>query len=551
MKHLFITFIATLISISTYSQVTGKVIDAKTRQPLDYVNVYYQGKNCGEMTDEKGRFVIKEDSTWQELTIRTLGYITKVIKLNKDSKKNKNLTIRLVPESRILSGVTVSSKKTKYSRKNNPAVELMKKVITHKKNTDLRNRDFYNYNKYEKMVFSVNDVTDKIFETEDGKKFAFLKDHVEMHPITEKLILPLTVEEKISHVFYRKNPKSTKTVIKAESNKGVNELINTGEILTTMLNEVFTDVDIYENECRLLQYQFKSPIADNAINFYRYYIQDTLVISGEKVIELGFLPNNQQDFGFSGKLHIMCDSTYQVRRVELNIPKRSDVNFVDNMIIKQELEELPSGERIAAINDMLVELKLTKWSGSFMCQRTTRIKDVNFDEIPNSVFKRIKGDTYKEPDAEMQSEEYWNEFRDVELSESESKMSSFMDKITNIKGFKYFIFGAKALIENFVETSDSLKNNKVDIGPINTIISHNHYDKWRFRASALTTANLSPHFFMNGYIAYGTNTKNLYGKFQMTYSFNKKAYLTREFPQNNLSLSVGMNLSKGDLISFQ
>jgi hypothetical protein len=526
----------TVTYVNAFSQITGKVIDSKTREPIDYVNVYYEGKNCGELTDENGRFVIKEDSTWNELTIRTLGYVTQVVKLDKGHKRNKNLVIRLVPEPRILSGVSVSAKKTKYSRKNNPAVELMKKVISHKKNSDLRSRDFFNYNKYEKMVFSINEVTDNIFEQEDYKKFSFLKDHVERCPQTDKLILPLTVEEKISQVFYRKSSNSTKTVIKAESNKGVNELINTGEILTTMLNEVFTDVNIYENECRLLQYQFKSPIADNAISFYRYYIQDTLMVEGEKVIDVGFLPNNQQDFGFSGHLHIMADSTYQVRRLELNIPKRSDVNFVDNMIITQELTELPTGERIATVNDMLVELKLTKWLGKFMCQRTTRIKDVSFDEIPNSIFKRIKGDTYKEPDAEMQSDDYWREYRDVELSESESKMDGFMNKLTNIKGFKYIIFGAKALIENFVETSDSLQNNKVDIGPINTIISNNHYDKWRFRASALTTAHLSPHFFANGYVAYGTKTKNVYGKLQLTYSFNKKAYLTREFPQNNLSV---------------
>ena len=536
MKRYFLLILNLFFTLFINAQVTGKVIDAKTRKPIDYVNVYYEGKNCGEMTDEDGRFVIKEDSTWNELTIHTLGYVTQVIKLNHKRGKNKDLVIKLVPESKVLEGVTLTAKKQKYSRKNNPAVELMKKVIAHKKNADIRSRDYFTYSKYEKMVFSINEVTDKVFEEGEYKQFAFIKDHVELCPQTEKYILPLTVEEKISQVLYRKNPNSEKTVIKAESNKGVNDLINTGEILNTMLKEIFTDVDIYQNECRLLQYPFKSPIADNAISFYRYYIQDTLMIEGEKVIELGFLPNNQQDFGFSGYLHIMADSTYQVRRVELNIPKRSDVNFVDNMIIKQDFTELPSGERIAHINDMLIELKLSKWLGKFMVQRTTRIKDIDFNEIPKSVFKHIKGDTFKEPDAEMQSEEYWNEFRQVELSSSESKMDSFLDKITNIKGFKYIIFGVKALIENFVETSATLDKNKVDIGPINTIISHNHYDGWRFRGSALTTAHLSPHLFANGYVAYGTKTKNVYGKMQLTYAFNKKAYLPREFPVNNLSV---------------
>ncbi|MBQ3926792.1 MAG: carboxypeptidase-like regulatory domain-containing protein, partial [Bacteroidaceae bacterium] len=519
------------------AQVTGRVIDSKTREALDYVNVYYDGKNVGEQTDEDGRFVIKEDSTWKELTISTMGYQTQTIKL-KDFGKNKDITVKLVPDSKTLSAVTVSAKKTRYSRKNNPAVELMKKVIANKKQSDLHSKDFFTYTKYEKMTFSLNEVSDKVFDEGEYKRFAFLKDHVERSPQTGKLTLPLTVDETLSEIYYRKDPHSEKQVIKGESNKGVTELVNTGEILTTTLKDIFTDVDIYDNECRLLQYPFRSPIADNAISFYRYYLQDTIFIEQDKVVDVGFLPNNQQDFGFSGHLYILLDpdSTYQVRRVELSIPRRSDVNFVENMLIAQDFTELETGDRIASTNDMLVELQLSKWLGKFQVQRVTRLSNVSFDEIPRSLFKHIKGNTLREPDASMQDEAFWNEYRQVKLTSSEDKMDSFLDRLTHIKGFKYVLFGFKALVENFVETGDSLHPNYVDIGPVNTIISANHYDGLRFRASALTTANLSPHLFANGYVSYGTKTHNVYWKGQLTYAFNKKAYLPREFPQHNLSI---------------
>ncbi|MBO4672981.1 MAG: carboxypeptidase-like regulatory domain-containing protein [Bacteroidaceae bacterium] len=526
-----------LIALTAQAQVTGRVIDSKTREALDYVNVYYDGKNVGEQTDEDGRFVIKEDSTWKELTISTMGYQTQTIKL-KDFGKNKDITIRLVPDAKTLSGVTVSAKKTRYSRKNNPAVELMKKVIAHKKQSDLHAKDYFTYTKYEKMTFSLNEVSDKVFDEGEYKRFAFLKDHVERSPQTNKLILPLTVDETLSEIYYRKDPRSEKQVIKGESNKGVTELVNTGEILTTTLKDIFTDVDIYDNECRLLQYPFRSPIADNAISFYRYYLQDTIFIEQDKVVDVGFLPNNQQDFGFSGHLFIMLDpdSTFQVRRVELTIPRRSDVNFVENMLIAQDFTELETGDRIAATNDMLVELKLSKWLGKFQVQRVTRLSNVSFEEIPRSLFKHIKGNTLREPDASMQDEAFWNEYRQVKLTSSEDKMDSFLERLTHIKGFKYVLFGFRALVENFVETGDSLHPNYVDIGPVNTMISANHYDGLRFRASALTTANLSPHLFANGYVAYGTKTQNVYWKGQLTYAFNKKAYLPREFPQHNLSI---------------
>ena len=537
-RHLLLCFLLPLLAtVQTTAQVTGKVIDSKTREPLDYVNVFYEGKNTGEMTDENGRFVIKEDSTWKVLTISSLGYQSQTVRL-KDYGRNKDLTIRLVPESKTLEAVTVSAKRQRYSRKNNPAVELMKKVIANKRNSDLHSKDFFTYTKYEKMTFSLNEVSDKVFEEGEYKRFAFLKDHVETSPRTGKLTLPLTVDETLSQIFYRKTPKSEKQIIKGESNKGVTELVNTGEILTTTLKDVFTDIDIYENECRLLQYPFRSPIADNAISFYRYYLQDTLSIEQDKVVDVGFLPNNQQDFGFSGHLYILLDpdSTFQVRRVELTIPARSDVNFVESMFISQDFTQLESGDRIASTNDMLVELQLSKWLGKFQVQRVTRMSDVSFEEIPRALFKNIKGDTFREPDASMQDESFWSGYRQVELTQSESKMDSFLDRLTHVKGFKYVLFGFKALVENFVETGDSLHPNYVDIGPVNTIISANHYDGLRFRASALTNANLSPHLFASGYVAYGTKTRNVYWRGQLTYAFNKKAYLPREFPQKNLTV---------------
>lgn len=537
MRRFFSIIVTIICVLHANAQVTGKVIDSKTREVLDYVNVYYEGKNVGEQTDENGRFVIKEDSTLHELTVSSMGYQIQKVKL-KEFGKNKDITIKLVPDSKTLSGVTVSARKGKYSRKNNPAVELMKKVIANKKMSDLRSKDFFTYTKYEKMTFSLNEVSDKVFDEGEYKRFAFLKDHVEVQPLTGKLTLPLTVDETLSETYYRKEPKSEKQIIKGESNKGVTELVNTGEILTTTLKDVFTDVNIYEEECRLLQYPFRSPIADNAISFYRYYLQDTLLIEKDKVVDVGFLPNNQQDFGFSGHLFITLDpdSTFQVRRVELTIPRRSDVNFVDNMIISQDFTELETGDRIASTNDMLVELKLTKWLGKFQVQKVTRLSDVSFEEIPRSLFKQIKGNVFREPDASMQDDDYWNKYRAVQLTSSEDKMDGFLDKLTHIKGFKYVLFGFKALVENFVETGDSLHPSRIDIGPVNTMISANHYDGLRLRLSALTTANLSPHLFANGYVAYGTQHQNVYWKGQLTYAFNKKAYLPREFPQRNLSV---------------
>lgn len=536
MTRLSVALAAMCLCAQAAAQVTGRVIDARSRKALDFVNVYYEGKQVGDQTDETGHFAIREDSAWNELTVSTMGYVTQKVRLRPGRKKD--LLIKLVPEPRELQSVTVIAQRKKYSRKNNPAVELMRKVIAHKRMNDLHSKDYFSFTKYEKMTVSLNEFTEKIFDVEEGKRWAFLKDHVEYCKETGKLILPLTVDETLSNTFWKKDGKTEKTLIKAKNSRGINELINTGELITVTLKDVFTDVNIYDEECRLLQFHFKSPIANSAISFYRYYIQDTLAYAGDSVIDIGFLPNNQQDIGFSGHLYVMKDSTYQVRSCELNIPKRSDVNWVEAMRITQEMETLPTGERVLTQNDMLIELAVASWLQKLQVQRTTRQFDYTFAEIPKQVFKHIKGDVFTEPDATMHTDNsYWNEYRKVELTESENKMDSFLDKLTHMKGFKYVMVGVKALIENYVETSDSLETNKFDFGPINTIFSYNDYDKLRFRLSGFTTAHLNPHLFGSGYLAYGTHSKNLYGRAELVYSFNKKAYLTREFHKNNIHIS--------------
>lgn len=236
----------------------------------------------------------------------------------------------------------------------------MKKVIAAKKKSDLKQQhDYYSINKYTKMTLAFNEVTDKVFEEGKFKRLPFLKDHVEVCNETGKLILPISVDETVTQLIYRKDPETEKSIVTGQRSNGINELFNTGDILTGMLKDCFTDVDIYQENVRLLQYPFCSPISTrHAIGFYRYFIIDTLMVNNtDRCIRVDFTPNNPQDFGFSGSIYIVDDSTYRVRKVDMGIPKRSDVNFVDNMRIIQEFTQLPSGEQVMTKDNMIVQMK--------------------------------------------------------------------------------------------------------------------------------------------------------------------------------------------------
>ena len=515
--------------------VSGIVVDAKSGSTLPFVNVYYEGKGVGAATDENGNFSVPYRKGWNILTISSVGFKKMEIPI---SGPIENLKVRLEVNSQTIKGVSIKGKRKKYDRKNNPAVELMRKVIAAKKHSDLRRHDYFSYQKYEKRTFALNEFTEKVFDDEHFKKLPFLKERVETCPETGKLILPISVDETFSKRIFKKDGNIDKTIVEGRNSTGLNEFFNTGDIATTMIEDVFTDVDIYDNNIHVLQSEFVSPLSSSSgISFYRYFIADTLDVDGIRCIEVTFTPNNSQDFGFNGSLYIMADSTYRVHKANLNLPHNNAVNFVSDMYVSQEFETLPTGEQVIVNDNMIVQISVIGSFTKFHIKRDTYYSNYSLEEIPEKEFKFL-GKERLLADAMMKDNKYWNSVRPEPLTEKESTMDDFLKKMESTKGFKFVLFVAKAFIENFVETStDREKPSKVDIGPINTIFSQNFVDGFRLRMSAQTTANLNPHLFAKGYVAYGFKDHKWKGMGELTYSFNKKAYLPREFPVNNLTVT--------------
>lgn len=533
MKKILILFLLILSQAVGAQTITGVVVEEATGDTIPFPSVQYKKEKIATSGNAYGRFSIKR-LNGERLTFSAVGYQELTILIGPNTPSEMRITLKT--DTKQLKGVTVKSRRSKYSRKNNPAVELMKRVIAAKKRTDLANHDYYQFNKYQKITLAINDIKPTELENEKLKKKKWLINQIETCPYNNKLILPLSVDETVTRNIYRKDPKTEKSIIMGQSSSGVNDLIETGDILNNVLKDVFTDVDLYDDQIRLLQYPFTSPIGKDAISFYRYYIVDTVYVDRDKCFHLQFLPNNQQDFGFRGEIWILADSTLHVKRCNLTLPKKSDVNFVDNLQIIQEYTRLPEGEWALTTDDMFVEMSIAKFLTKAIVIRTTRMSDYAFDELPDKLFKG-KTKVLHESNAMMRDEAFWDKYRSVELTKSESSMDAFINNLSQQKAFKYIIFGVKAFIENFVETGSQNHPSKVDIGPINTMISSNFIDGVRTRISAQTTANLNPHWFLSGYYARGWDSHKNYYKGELTYSFNKKEYLPREFPKRTLTFT--------------
>ncbi len=521
-------------------QITGTITDEETGEAIPFASVVYKGHNIAVISNIDGVYKVNRHEGWN-ITFSAVGYKARIIPVTAKTKAHTN--IKLKPDKQMLAEVTVRAKRGRYSRKNNPAVELMKRVVAAKQKNDLAVNDYYQYNKYEKITLSLNDIKPQQLEQGPFKSHPWLVEQVEISPVTGKMIMPLSVDETVSQKIYRREPRSEKTIITGQTSHGVNDLFQTGDIINTIMKDVFTDIDLYQDRIRLLQYPFVSPISDEGINFYRYYIEDTLAIERDSCIHLHFLPNNQNDMGFRGDLYILKDSSLHVRRCEMTIPKQSNVNFVKNVSILQEYSQLADGQWVLTKDDMTTELEVASFLRSLIVSRTTRMNDYAFNAIPNKLFRGINNEV-TEADAEMRDDEFWAQYRQVELTKSESSMDKFIHRIENTKGVKYVIFGLKALFENSIETGNP---NYIDICPVNTILTHNYVDGWRSRLSLKTTANVSKHFFLSGYYGRGWGSRNNYYNAEFTYSLNPKKYLPHEFPRRTMTIQATRDVcSPGD-----
>ncbi len=519
-----------MIAISAGAQIKGAVIDAETGDSISFVTVKYKALRLSAISDAFGRYSIVRHEG-QTLSFSAVGYKTQTVKVS--TATPGVLDVKLKPDSKTLDEVVIKTKRKKYSRKENPAVELMRRVIAAKKQTKLENRDYYQYRNYEKITLSTNDLSQASLDSGFYANKEWYKDHVEVNEKTGKLTLPLIVTERITRKLYRKNPQKERIFVDAEKEYGVTDLFQTGSVYTEMLKEVFTEVDIYDDQVRLLQYPFTSPIGKDAIGFYRYYILDTLKVDNDSCYHLQFLPNNQQDFGFRGELYILKDSTLHVKEVKLSIPSRSDVNFVKNMEIDQKYLRLESGDWVLTDNDMLAELAIVGNKGKFVVTRQSRRNDYAFEAIDDKLF-RGRALEKTDPYARMRDDDFWTDNRETTLTKGEAGMDKFIKGIKSQKGFGIAMIGVKAIMENFVETCKSGNDSKVDIGPINSMVSKNDIDGFRLRLSAQTTAALNPHMFLKGYVARGFDSKTNYYGAKFTYSFKKCAYGPDEYPKRNI-----------------
>lgn len=510
--------------------VRGIVRDSVADTPLGHASVTLAGRSRGTVADDDGIFEMTVPENAKALKISYIGYKAKTVPLRRTS--HNMYAVYLSPDAVGLDEVVV--KKAKYTKKNNPAVALSKRIKAIDKATDPTVRPNYSYHYYERATLGLNDFKPENM-AELIKEMPFVTESVDTSEVTGKVFLPLIEKEKVADVYYR-GPGRHKEIVQGLRATGVDQFTD-NDAMRTFIDDAFRELDLYDSDITLLQRRFVSPLSSLAPDFYRFYITDTIHVKGEPPrIELSFYPRNKASYGFDGHIYVNeLDSTLFVRKVSMSLPPGSGVNFVDKLYITQLFDRGPDGERLKTYDDLTAEMSPfgNGKGGNIYLRRTTAISDHSFLPAPDSIFM-TEGPKTESDSASSRAAVYWADAREMARAKSTENTDTLVARLRSRPLFGRLLPVLRLVFSGYMPTG---RHSKFDIGPVSSIWSYNSLEGSRFRLGGMTTAQLSRRWFGRGYVAWGTRDHRWKYSAEVEYSFIDKKLHSREFPMRSLRMT--------------
>jgi hypothetical protein len=493
--------------------VSGVVRDAATKLPVQNASVYFTGAE-GYVTGTDGKYKISSDAKVSYIEFSIVGY--KSIKRKLPEGTNLVIDVDLTPFPAALNNVTVTTKKrAKYRNKDNPAVELIRQVIAHKESNRIKAYETASYEKYEKLLLSLNKISKKITDNKLLRRYNFVFENADTTKMQGVTVTPVYLEENLSNVYYRKDPRAEKTIVKGNKKVDFGEFVDMAGV-SSYLNRLYEDINIYDNNISVLTNQFLSPIADMSPTFYMFYIRDTVEMDGEKLVKMYFTPRNPDDLLFRGTMYITLDGNYGIQQIDMFISAKANINFVRQLKINQEFEKNKEKRYYLTKSDMLVDFGLSAKGGGIYGERSVSYKDFKFNEpIADSIFKGPSNVVLE--NASERQDSFWTNVRHDTLTAAESKVYANIDSLKRMKSFRRLMDWGTFFLAGYKQAGP------FEVGPASTFYSFNPVEGFRLRFGGRTTARLSKRYYFETYAAYGFKDQQWKYFGSATYSLNNKS----------------------------
>jgi hypothetical protein len=503
--------LVTFISLNSFAQnytISGKVFDAESKEALPFVPVLIKGTTVGATTDFDGNYSITTSKLADSIVSSYVSYK----KLVRPIKRGENQTVNM---PMILEGVNLLEVVVKAGE--NPAHRIIRNVIANKQYNNKRTLDAYQYETYNKVEFDLNRIPKEMREKKIFKPIKFVFDNVDSLNSGEKPSLPIFITEAISDIYYRSNPTLKKEVIRASKITGIE---NTS--VTSVMGDMYQNINIYDNHILVFGKDFVSPISDNGLFYYKYYLEDSLFIGSTRCYQIRFKSKRPQELCFSGNMWI-SDSTWAVKRIEMSIPKEANINFINAANVIQEFMHIDSTWMLSK-DRLIIDFALSKNQVGIYGRKTTSYKNFIINQPKDTKFYELGDKIIVEDGASKQSDDFWDSNRHDSLSLREKKIYHMIDTIKSLPIYKTWVDVLTIFVSGYKVV------NNFEIGPYFNLVSYNKVEGLRVRFGGRTSSKFSKWYELNGYVAYGFSDE----KFK--YSLGFKTFISKK-PHRQL---VGM-----------
>ncbi len=489
-KNIILRFIFLLVTFQTalgQTKVSGIIVDKKN-EPIPFANVIFLGSSEGIVSNEDGRFYLESQKDYTALEVSFMGFVTKEVELTK--KVTYELKVVLTEEE-VLKEVVVYTGKT--SKKNNPALDILRKIWERRRKNGLKMFNQYQYEKYEKVEFDMNTIDSAFMKSKIFKGMEFIFNQVDTSKVTGKTYLPIFINEAISNVYGDNVKNKTKEILTANRNSG----LENGDMVNTFIKDLYNEYDIYDNYLTFFDKAFTSPLSRTGIDVYNYVLSDSTFIDDKWCYNILFYPRRKNELTFKGNFWVN-DTTFAIKNISMAVTKSANINWVKEIYIDQEFEVLNDSVFLLTRDHMMSDFALRKkeTSKGVYGKRTTLIKNHKFnEEKPDNFYKEevnfIDNSVYD------RSNEYWNENRFEKLNKDEEGIYKMLDTLKTVKKFKQLYNLVSILGSGYVEFKG------FDYGPIFSTFGYNEVEGVRVRVGGRTYFGRNDLWRVQGYTAYG------------------------------------------------
>ncbi|WP_344786919.1 DUF5686 and carboxypeptidase-like regulatory domain-containing protein [Postechiella marina] len=489
-KIFFALLLLNTLAVMAQTKVSGYVYD-EYNEPVSFANVLFKGSTEGTITNENGRFYLESSETWSGLTVSFLGYQTLNIPLEK--KVNYDLKFTLVEEAAQLNSVLIVS--GKQSKKNNPAIDILRKIWEHKRKNGLKQVSQYEYDKYEKVEFDINTIDSALIKSKLFRGMEFVFSEVDTSRVTGKTYLPMFINEAASTVYGDNKLNKKKEVLKGNKNSGFSD----NQTIIDFVDDLYSDYNVYDNYLKFFDKSFVSPISKTGISTYNYVLSDSAYIDNKWCYNIIYYPRRKNELTFKGDFWV-ADTTYALKEINLQASKSANINWVKEIYIEQEFEVLNDSLFLVKRDYMMSDFAFSKKEGSrgIYGKRTTLFDNYEFDKVKDKKFYDEEVYNY-DKDVYDRDEAFWTNNRLEALNKDEKGVYKMLDTLKTVKKFKRLYNLGSILSSGYIEFNSL----PLDYGPIFSTFGFNEVEGLRLRTGGRTYFGRNDLWRLEGFLAYG------------------------------------------------